>query len=324
MAYHSIEDFKSEASKILFTKAWMCTGQNDSLLVLTDSLRKEHDRIARVDTRLGIVQQIVDCEQKSYQLMRNREKFLEQSRVKEAAFWEKEGTKATQAYNTAIQERENKLNESRKKVEIPVAPDPVTEVKKDTMPAEIKKPDAKPAETAIKSLPTENLVYKVQIGSFKNGVLSPSFKQSYAKIGKLRKIDKQTDEKKTVTYTVGNFTQLADASKMKDQLIREGMKGAFVVTYDKSTGKPFKPEKTVSVAAKPQPVVAIKKDPEPKTVAKPTVPPVETAASGVPVENLVFKVQIGSFKRLDFILVIYIADIFTAINSVQKILCKNQ
>ena len=26
MAYHSIEDFKSEASKILFTKAWMCTG----------------------------------------------------------------------------------------------------------------------------------------------------------------------------------------------------------------------------------------------------------------------------------------------------------
>jgi tetratricopeptide (TPR) repeat protein len=297
MAYHSIEDFKSEASKILFTKAWMCTGQNDSLLTLTDSLRKEHDRIARVDTRLGIVQQIVDCEQKSYQLMRNREKFLEQSRVKESAFWEKEGTKAAQAYNAAIQERENKLNESRKKEDIPIVPNPVTEVKRDTVPAEIKKPDPKPAETTIKSIPTENLVYKVQIGSFKNGVMSPSLKQSYAKIGKLRKIDKQTDEKKAVTYTVGNFTQLADASKMKDQLIREGMKGAVVVTYDKSTGKVFKPQKNVPVAAKPQPVVVVKKDPEPVTVAKPTVPPVETAASGVPVENLVFKVQIGSFKN---------------------------
>jgi cell division protein FtsN len=165
------------------------------------------------------------------------------------------------------------------------------------VPVEIKKPDAKPAETAIKSIPSENLVYKVQIGSFKNGVLSPSFKQSYAKIGKLRKIDKQTDEKKTVTYTVGNFTQLADASKMKDQLIREGMKGAVVVTYDKSTGKLIKPEKTLPVAAKPRPAVAVKKDPEPETVAKPTVQPVETVASGVPVENLVFKVQIGSFKN---------------------------
>ena len=47
--------------------------------------------------------------------MRNREKFLEQSRVKEAAFWEKEGMKAAQEYHAAIQERENKLNESRKK-----------------------------------------------------------------------------------------------------------------------------------------------------------------------------------------------------------------
>jgi len=42
----------------------MCTGKNDSLIALTDSLRKEHDKIARVDTRLGMVQQIVDCEQK--------------------------------------------------------------------------------------------------------------------------------------------------------------------------------------------------------------------------------------------------------------------
>ena len=297
MAYHSIEDFKSEASKILFTKAWMCTGQNDSLLALTDSLRKQHDRIARVDTRLGIVQQIVDCEQKSYQLMRNREKFLEQSRAKEAAFWEKQGTDAAQVYNAAIQERENKLNESKKKEEMAAMPNPVSVERKDTVPAEIQKPVAQPPETAIKSIPAENLVYKVQIGIFKNGVISPSFKQSYTKIGKLRKIDKQTDEKKTVIYTVGNFTQLADASKMKDQLIREGMKGSVVVTCDKSTGKIFKPQKTPPVAAKQRPVAPAKKDPEPETVAKPTAPPVETAVSGVPVENLVFKVQIGSFKN---------------------------
>ena len=127
--------------------------------------------------------------------------------------------------------------------------------------------------------------------------MSAAFKQSYAKVGKLRKIEKQTDEKKTVTYTVGNFTQLSDASKMKDQLIREGMKGAVVVTCDKSTGKIIKPQKTAPVAGKPQKVVTVKKDQEPETGAKPAVSPGEAAASGVPVENLVFKVQIGSFKN---------------------------
>jgi len=225
LAYHSINDFKSEASKVLFTKAWICTGKNDSLIALTDSLRKEHDRIARVDTRLGLVQQIVDCEQKSYQLMRDREKFLDQSRVKESALWEKEGKKAAIAYNLAIQERENRLIQSKKKTEKPETEVPVAEVK--TEPA----PEKAISQAEPKSVQVENLVFKVQSASFKNGVLAQTFKTSFSKIGKLRKIDKYTDPRKYVIYTVGNFNLYADASKMKDQLIREGMKGAFVVAY---------------------------------------------------------------------------------------------
>lgn len=227
MAYHSIDDFKSEASKVLFTKAWMCTGKNDSLITLTDSLRKEHDRIARVETRLGLVQQIVDCEQKSYQLMRDREKFLDQSRVKESSFWEKEGKKAAQAYNQAILDRENKLNEEKKSVAKPETDLPVPEAVRDTVENhEVPKVLPGPAASRV-----ENLLFKVQIGAFKNGVLTQAFKTSYAKISKLRKVDKYTDAKKFVIYTIGNFTLYADATKMKDQLIREGMKGSFVVAY---------------------------------------------------------------------------------------------
>jgi tetratricopeptide (TPR) repeat protein len=287
LAYHSIDDFRSEASKILFTKAWMCTGQNDSLLVLTDSLRKVHDRITRVDTRLGIVQQIVDCEQKSYQLMRSREKYLDQSRVKEAAYWDKEGTKAALAYNASIQERENRLTESRKKEEVPAVAAPVAEVKRDSLPPENANPPVPPDEAADKGVRNEIPEYKVQIGAFRNGIMSASFKQSYAKISKLRKIDKQTDEKKYVIYSVGNFAQYADASKMKDQLILEGMKGAKVVTYDKTTGKPLKAV----------PAAAMKKNPEPKVISKPVAPATESASQNSPFENLVFKVQIGSFKN---------------------------
>ncbi len=233
LAYHSIEDFKSEASKILFTKAWMCTGKNDSIVALTDSLRKVHDSINRVDTRLGLVQQIVDCEQKSYQLIRDREKFLEQSRVKESAFWEKEGKKAAIEYAASIQDRENKLKESRKKAETPKVVPAISEVKKDAAPFTGPKPDISPstADIVTKSASVDNLFFKVQIGSFKNGLLSTAFRKSYAKISKIRKIDKYTDSKKQVIYTVGNFVHYADATKMKNQLILEGMKGAYVIAY---------------------------------------------------------------------------------------------
>jgi tetratricopeptide (TPR) repeat protein len=286
LAYHSIDDFKSEAGKILFTKAWMCTGKNDSLILLTDSLRKVHEGIARVETRLGLVQQIVDCEQKSYQLMREREKFLDQSRVKESAFWDKEGKKAALDYNSAIQERENKLNESKKKVEKPIGKIADAEIPKDTIRSETtKSPDSVPQQ-APKQIQNEEQIFKVQLGSFKNGLLPPAFKKSYAKISKLRRIDKFTDEKKNVVYTVGSFVQFADASKMKDQLVAEGMKGAVVAPFDKNTGKPIK-KVPVSVTKKdsvqtvlPQP--ALKDDPSIKSVA---------------VENLIFKVQIGSFKN---------------------------
>ena len=286
LAYHSIEDFRSEASKILFTKAWMCTGKNDSILALTDSLRKVHDRITRVDTRLGMVQQIVDCEQKSFQLMRDREKYLEQSRVKESAFWEREGGKAATAYNASILERENKLNEEKKKADKPSLTVPETGAKKDTVKV-VPEKIVVPAEPPANNPPTEILVYKVQIGAFKNGVQSYAFKQAYAKISKLRKIDKYIDERKYVLFTVGLFTNFRDASRMKDQLIREGMKNSVVVTYNKTTGMPAK---TLTVAP-------AKKNSEQIISSKPVETAVENLARSATNENLVFKVQIGSFRN---------------------------
>jgi hypothetical protein len=215
----------------LFTKAWMCTGMNDSILGLTDSLRKVHDQIARVDTRLGLVQQIVDCEQKSFQLMRDREKYLEQSRVKESAFWDKEGKKEALLYNNTILERENKINEVKKTESKSQEITQLPFVKADSILATDKKVNVVPEKVPARTAPTENILFKVQVGAFKNGVVSPLFKKAYAKVSKLRKIDKVTDPKKFVVYTVGNFKHYADATKMKDQLLLEGMKGSFVIAY---------------------------------------------------------------------------------------------
>jgi len=286
LVYHLIDDFRSEASKILFTKAWICTGKNDSILALTDSLRKAHDKIARVDTRLGIVQQIVDCEQKSYQLMKDREKFLEQSRAKESAYWEREGQAAALAHNAAILEREKILNESKKQVEAVNETVVLATEKRDTVANIVPNPEEPVVKPEEKKTP-DNLVYKVKIGAFKNGVLTPTFRTAYAKISKLRKVDKYTDEKKYVVYTVGNFNNPTDAAKMKDQLIREGMKGATVVSFDKATGKPFKP-------GAPTPGI---KAPAPQQEPSPVVATEEKPVQPQGVEELVFKVQIGSFKN---------------------------
>lgn len=298
LAYHSIDDFRSEASKILFTKAWMCTGKNDSIIALTDSLRKVHDNISRVDTRLGMVQQIVDCEQKSYQLMRDREKFLDQSRVKESAYWEREGSKAATAYNATILERENKLNQEKIKEEKPketkeqTVVQEVPAVKKENEQTAVVQPA--PAVNPVKEKITEpgEMVYKVQIGSFKNGALTPAFKTLYARISKLRKIDKFTDAKKNVIYTIGNFSHSADAEKMKDQLIKEGIKTAKVASFSKGGEK----------IVKPAPPVDVKKDSVKNIVVTApastvTETPDDTRTKSTAVENLTFKVQIGSFKN---------------------------
>jgi len=159
-------------------------------------------------------------------------------------------------------------------------------VTKDSVKVEPEKIAIQP-ETTANELHAENMVYKVQIGLFKNGVMSSAFKQSYTKISKLRKVDKYTDEKKYAFYTVGNFANLLDASRMKDQLIREGMKNSVVVTYDKTTRKP----------AKPVTVPTVKKNPGQTVASKPVQTPVENSTKSSTSDNLIFKVQIGSFRN---------------------------
>ena len=236
LTYHSISDFRSEAARILFAKAWIATGKNDSVVRNTDVLRKAHEETNNVSARIGLVQRIVEAEQLSYQLLRDREKYFEQARVKESGYWEKAGADAMAGFIVEITERENARNErilnETKKVEIPPVVVPVTPP--DTIPvlnmeSESQKiPDIQPVE---QPLARDVIVFKVQIGSFYNGKITPAFKAKYAKLSKFRKIDKYTDAKNNEIYTIGNFTVYKDATLLKNQLIMEGVKGAFLAAF---------------------------------------------------------------------------------------------
>ena len=230
LTYHSITDFKSEAARILFVKAWIATDKNDSIVKNTDLLRKAHEETHNVTTRIDLVQKIVDSEQQSYQLLSDREKYFSQARVKESSYWEKAGTDAMVSFNREILEREKvrieRLHQEVKKPETKAEPAPT-----EKLVNENNTPEKNADEDKTQTDKQNNLVYKVQIGSFLNGRLTPAFKAMYAKLSKFRKIEKYTDAKKYEIYTIGNFTDYKDATLLKDQLILEGAKGAFLAAF---------------------------------------------------------------------------------------------
>lgn len=230
LSYHNISDFRSEAAKVLFTKAWIATGKNDSIVKNTDILRKAHEETHDVTTRIALVQRIVNAEQESYQLLRDRETYFEQARVKEAGYWEKAGANAMASFITVIADKEKaratKLLNEKQKIEIAQAEAQTAKLVSDSL--------ARDKQPVIEDNPEEtngNIIFKVQIGSFANGKLTPAFKSKYEKLSKLRTIDKYTDDKKFVVYTIGNFNNYKDASLLKNQLILEGVKGAFLAAF---------------------------------------------------------------------------------------------
>ncbi|MEI6138232.1 MAG: tetratricopeptide repeat protein [Mariniphaga sp.] len=249
LTYHSITDFKSEAAKILFVKAWIATNKNDSIVKNTDILRKAHAETNNVTTRIGLVQRIVDSEQQSYKLLNDREKYFEQVRAKESGYWEKAGADATLNFAREIADREKSRNDrilrESKKKEVVQESVAAEKVAANNIALETKANEEKLKAAAADQ---DKIVYKVQIGSFLNGKLTPAFKTMYAKLSKFRKIEKYTDAKKCEIYTVGNFTEYADASLLKNQLILEGAKGAFLAAYKNGERIP------VSRVVKKQPV----------------------------------------------------------------------
>jgi tetratricopeptide (TPR) repeat protein len=233
LTYHSITDFRSEAARILFAKAWIATGKNDSIVINTDILRKTHEESNDVSTRLALVQRIVDAEQQSYQLLRDREKYFEQARVKETRYWEKISGDTLASFIAEIAQKEqvrnNRLVAEIKKIE--VEPAEVVSTLTDTIAALKDKEVILAPEAKIKPSQNEVIIFKVQIGSFLNGKLTPAFKAKYDKLSKFRKIDKYRDQKNYEIYTIGNFTVYKDATMLKNQLIMEGLKGAFLAAF---------------------------------------------------------------------------------------------
>lgn len=72
----------------------------------------------------------------------------------------------------------------------------------------------------------EGLVYKIQVGAYKQ---ASSFKQNrYKRYGN---ISSYRLDDGLIRYTVGNFTVLDEAEKIRQQMMDDGIEGVFVVGF---------------------------------------------------------------------------------------------
>jgi len=61
-------------------------------------------------------------------------------------------------------------------------------------------------------------------------------KKIYARISKLYKVDKYTDSRNYEIYTVGEFTGYPEVTRMKNEMIQQGIKDAFIAAFHNDVG----------------------------------------------------------------------------------------
>jgi len=79
----------------------------------------------------------------------------------------------------------------------------------------------------------ENLFYKIQIGAYKEQVPVNDV-TSWLSLARKQDLSQFTDENNFTIFTVGNYKTYSEASRMKEILINEGIKDAFIVAYSKN------------------------------------------------------------------------------------------
>jgi len=222
VSYNKIDQFKFESSKEAFIRGWLIEQDMQKKLNNLSNLRKEYGTLAGPEQD-SLVDLILKLEQETYRMSQKARDAYQEANLKEAEFWNKAGAleienfrrevnRIQDSVKTASEERMRKQAEEKILV---ILPD--TAVVADTV-------------TAVKPVPANEIVYKIQIGAYRNS--PPEWVQGqFKKLAVIRRIDQHVDEKGVTIYTVGEMKSYNDALQMQKQIRMEGMKNAFVAAY---------------------------------------------------------------------------------------------
>jgi cell division septation protein DedD len=221
--YLNFKHFVKNESLKLFFQAWTKENEINKLSKVTDSLRHIYST-ADQNKREEIATLILQAEQQAIVLNQEVPGIYEQARSIENMFWrsatEKEKTmfmEKTKAFADSIaqvaakKDKENSLAET---------------VQTDTLI--LFQPTTN--SPATKAEEASDIVYKIQIGAFKNKIPDTANKL-IKKLSLIRNIEKQTDSKGVTIYTTGNLKSYQEAVVLQNQVKQEGAKNPVITAY---------------------------------------------------------------------------------------------
>lgn len=221
--YLSFNHFVGNESLKLFFQAWLKEKELKNLLKETDSLRHIYST-AEAKKKEEITTLILLAEQKSMALNQEIPEMYEQARRRENGYWQTITDKEKSAFIEKIKIFADSLEQVASANEKKNSPKEA--VQADTLV--LFQPTAPTSGT--KTEEASDIVYKIQIGAFKNKIPDTANKL-IKKLSLIRNIEKQTDSKGVTIYTTGNLKSYQEAVVLQNQVKQEGAKNPLITAY---------------------------------------------------------------------------------------------
>jgi tetratricopeptide (TPR) repeat protein len=224
ISYLFSSQFQTNEGKQFFEQGQALKKELNQKLTEVNKLREDYRKEPNPEIKANLGEKILTLETDSYSLQDEVNQKFTAARNAENLFWNHAGSVAV--YNFQV---ENEKIQSVLRGETPDR-EPTASEKDSIIVLPLAVPDIYESKHPGTSQPTDQLLYKIQIGAYSRGV--PAYrKRLYNKLSLIRKIDNYTDKNGVVVYTTGNLSKMEDAEKMLNQVKQEGIEDAIVVPY---------------------------------------------------------------------------------------------
>lgn len=232
--YTHIAQFKKQDALNEYIEGWFAQLESEKMAQTADSLRKVYESAIDAEEQQTIAQKVLNLESQIIEFTTKPSEHYDRARNLELSWWEKKSSKEIQNINRENSEIPLILDKITKEKETPELTEPTLDTSNDILDST----NVEIADETIESkeeFPEEEIkspgvIYKVQIGTFTKTV-PPQVQKKFDQLAVLRKIDKNTDEKGTLIFSIGELKHFNDAVNLQNQIRQEGIKDAFVVAY---------------------------------------------------------------------------------------------
>lgn len=221
--YLNYSNFVKSESKKMFFQAWLKEKEIQKLSAKTDSLRKVYSNSSDLKKE-EISALILQAEQKSIALNDEIAMMYQKAREEEEQYWK-----------IASPDEIIKFQEKMKSYADSITKITVTQTNNAAnihpeIPDTIVYYSPSPAKAEIKAQEPSEIVYKIQIGAYKNKVPEAAGRL-IKKLSKIRKVEKYIDDKGVTIYTTGTLKIYQEATTMLNQVKQEGIKNAVIAAF---------------------------------------------------------------------------------------------